>query len=473
MDDYLRINWYRRCLIPYESAVSFLSRFCALNRIKVDHCYTFLGLESEFSLPLDKQQIYKISDLLGEKLEVVQSVFAPSISLNYLGTYSYRDSPYSNPLTFHYCEQCVTDGYHSYLHELPWMKRCPFHDEPINEIFVAHTQGLTRRKRLIRALTDLMEKRSEKWPWLHTDMQETWNLHVVDRISQWLSEVRKKANLLSEGEIWQSQSTNLQDESCLNDVLEQLHTLEPLPRMLEAYVSPIKYNWTVNIRKFPVDARSDFERIVPRLGFNLILEIYIYIGAHSNHPPTFSACLHKAKENIRKLHPKCSCRWGRAKGNWGRHYWVKRLHQGDWFWDSQCPYDVAIENLELGWGRADSIQWGPTADRRYIQMARFIKELHLLGVISYTSEAFLNEHQELILYPKVDPFCEWVLNSPFSELLNAAAEFEIIAKEEQLLSWIRAIESGEEPTARLLTSQSIRLCITGEGMTLIKWRRHV
>lgn len=472
MRDYLSINWYTGCLMPYESVISFLSRFCSLNNIKLDACYSYLGLESEFFLPLSSKKISELSNLLREDLGTIQGVFAPSITLENFGVYKHKDPIYSVPLKLSYCERCIALGYHSYLHELSWMKRCPFHDQPIKELLINGPASLTRRKRLIKKFTTLMEKNAPQWPWLHREDFESLDQPILERLRQWLIDAKRQVDVLSEGEVWQSLATDSSDESRLSETIEQLHTLAPIPKLLAPYLLPVQGHWSVALIKFPKEARDDYERIVPGFGFGLILEIFIYIGAHSNNPPKFIEYLANVKHRINEIHSICKCEWWRAKANWGKHYWIRNSRGARGFYevDAQCPYDVALDTLELGWGKASDIQWGPTADKHYCRMAKFIQELSALGIVGYTPDALVKDGH-FVYYPQVDPFCEWILNSPFSDLLNAAAELEIDATGSQLLEWIDAINSGEDPRTLSMSGQSIHLCRTEEGMTLIRWRR--
>ena len=131
------LNWWRGNLRPYESGGSFIARFCKLNGISPRACLDFFGDEFKrfawHGEPLSNDEIQRIALLLDEPLEVLDSVCNPTLSLCDAGVYTVRPPQRIWRWSVFICPHCAEVGFHSYLHELVWLKCCPFHGVPLRQ----------------------------------------------------------------------------------------------------------------------------------------------------------------------------------------------------------------------------------------------------------------------------------------------------------------------------------------------------
>ncbi|WP_176072378.1 hypothetical protein [Paraburkholderia mimosarum] len=126
MTAYPSVNWWPGNLRPYESRLSVVVRFRELNGISSHRCLNFLNvtLDSDSSLP--QEEAARLSKILHEALPDVRAIFSPSIVFANCGRYAPPPDRRARH-SVRYCDECAQRGYHSYLHELNWLSRCPFH----------------------------------------------------------------------------------------------------------------------------------------------------------------------------------------------------------------------------------------------------------------------------------------------------------------------------------------------------------
>lgn len=142
------INWWPGALRPFESALSFASRFCELNAISLAQYELFFGIDANSAGKLATHDIQRIASLLDEDEELVQSVFCQPISVS--DCVEHRSPQLRNRLgDIQYCPKCIELGYHSYVHEMPWLAKCPFHLVSLHtaQPAIPHS-GPTRLKRM-------------------------------------------------------------------------------------------------------------------------------------------------------------------------------------------------------------------------------------------------------------------------------------------------------------------------------------
>lgn len=78
MDSYLTINWWTGNLPPYESIMSFLTRFCVLNRITIEQATQYLGVSLGRGSTND--DVERVANILKEDISTVRTVLMPSLT---------------------------------------------------------------------------------------------------------------------------------------------------------------------------------------------------------------------------------------------------------------------------------------------------------------------------------------------------------------------------------------------------------
>jgi hypothetical protein len=255
-------------------------------------------------------------------------------------------------------------------------------------------------------------------------------------------------------------------------LIGQLRSLEVIPQKIEHLFTTLGDPWQIELRRFPIEIKNNFNLVTSSHDFKLLFEYFKTVERYSNKRESYMELLSEAQSELMKNHTQCKCNWGRRKDGYYNH-WV-RVDPDQWpHWCCICPYEVAIEELEFGWGQTEK-----GLSRRQVQDERmnFIlhsKKYHDAGFIGYTAEANVSDDGQLYLYPQVWPCCEWIDNFKLGNLLNAIAEFQIELAYDSLILWLNNIEDGDRPDNRNDPSCCLFLCETEEGLTLIKWTRKI
>lgn len=463
------INWWPGALRPFESTLSFSTRFCELNAINLAQYQCFFGVELSNEGQLPYSDICRIASLLNEDVNVVKSVFDQSVRVS--DGVEHR-SPALNRLSeLQYCSKCVELGFHSYIHEMPWLAKCPFHLTTLTKTYCPGVpRGASQMQRMV-TLRELMVSSCRTWP-----RPNRADLHVAELVDNaylqsltcWIKSAGRSADRLSTGQIWDSGQYNNYAEKSYAHSIGRLRRLEKMPRLIEPLFTTIGEKWTLVIRHFSLDVKNELQRLREFAPFWRIFSFYKSAGARSNNPPAFIAKLHLAQKMLKKRHGTCQCGWGRSPLGWSSH-WVSTDPSGWPYWQLKCPYEVAIDDLELGWGYPERLLSNRQVGE---QLLRFIELSHIMrdaGLVNYAREANVSPEGYLYAYPQVWPCCEWNTNSPLTELMSTAAEFEVDTALRRTLKWLVAIAQGEPPHNTDMPAACVRLCETKRGLSLIKW----
>jgi hypothetical protein len=464
---YLSINWWEGNLRPYESLTLFVIRFCDLNGTTPAQCCEYLGLADEYSIPSDAD-MERIAVVLNENLTVVRTVFEPSITLGDCGRYCPPQSE-AHPSIVRYCEACAVHGYHSYLHEIHWLLKCPFHMCDLKRCPETRYTGAAAVRRR-SALKHVMQKNWSKWP---RAADTPFTLHeggVLGRLEEWVLSASGAARRLSKGQIWHSGEGEFIAEKSLGQAIGRLRTLTPMPREIEPIFTDIGETWELHTYRFPMPCKEELKRIEPHFGFSSIFDLYKKVSAWSAVQPAFVVQRLRTQEAIKKRHGTCHCSWGKVINGWSYH-WENVNPEDSPHWGSTCPYDVAVEELERRWGRAELV-----LSRRHAENALFYfisqsYAMHSLELIVYTKDAKLSSEGQLYAYPQVWPCCEWASESPLAALLDLAGSFEVETVADSLWNWLNAIDTGASPRGRVESTSCLRLCEEEDGLVLINWSR--
>lgn len=467
MSAYPSVNWWPGNLRSHESIFSFLYRFCALNGTSLAQGLDYFRLKSESSA-LSDADIKRVASLLNEDLTVVRSVFAPSITLDHCGSYGMvSGTPY--PDRVRYCEDCAARGYHSYLHETPWLSKCPFHQTELQTCSSTSIYGSLASRRAM-AFKQLMTSKCLNWPSIEGQPTDKNAQDRLKLLEEWVARASKAAQKLSRGEIWRA---------CISDfagvTAEQmfgcLHAIAPIPSELEPLLCAPIVNWKKSVRRFPLTAKIELERVNRYFKFNDLFDFYKQVCANSLCPPPFATKCEAARKAITKRHKEDRCHWNRVDTGWYHFHWIREAPD-DWsHWSHICPYGLALEELGVGWGRWQQI----LTRRQSFQVRKLFVDLaftaHNAGLITFTPGADVSPAGYLDLTQQVCPCCEWVTESPLTDLLNIAAELEVNSIYQALRRWLDRIERGGHPRNRVDPFGCIRLVETDKGLSLIHWRR--
>lgn len=465
MSAYPSVNWWPGNLRSHESILSFLCRFCALNGTSLAQGLYHFKLESESSV-LSDADIERIASMLNEDVTVVRSVFAPSITLDHCGNYGVESGPYC-PDQVRYCENCAAHGYHSYLHEARWLSKCPFHQTELNTFGPTSVYGSLASRRAAAFIT-LMKSKSVNWPsieGLHADESAQNRLYLLE---EWVARVSLVAREQSKGEIWLARIsefswiTGVQIFGCL-------HAFSPIPIELQSLISVPIEKWTKNVRRFPLKAKTELERLKSYFKFADLFDFYKRVRSISLSPPRFVKKCDAAMTAIRKRHKEDHCRWNRVEIGWYNYRWIREEVEDCSRWSRICPYALALEELEVGWRC-----WLQHSTNResYTMMRLFIifaSSVYNAGLITFTPGAEVSPKGYLTLTQPIWPCCEWVLDSPLTNVLNAAAELEVESISQALFRWLDRIERGGHPGKRADPYGCLRLVETDKGLSLIHW----
>lgn len=472
MEDSTRsINWWRGALRPFESLRSFAARFCVLNGIDIKEFENFFGIQAAEQRQLCDGDLCKIASILGEDLDFIKSTFLPLIKADD-SLADRRLRSLQKHWGIQYCRQCVRLGYHSYFHEIPWLRRCPFHFCELDyESHGSVISGRLIRFRGIDTIIRLMMSNCRFWPrWNDGDRAATVFRHnpYVRLLSDWLVNVRTSAQKKVSGRIWLSDGQIELQEGSYEHFMARLKSLEKVPSLLEDLFQTNKIKWHFTTYRYPSGTRKELLRAIKYAPLQMIFYLYKCVCAYSGRPQDFVMRLSSAQAMLREMHGECHCTWGWEQARWSGH-WVKVNSRGLPHWGYKCPYECALEELELGWGHPNRVL---SARKAWQAEADFINQTPLLkdaGLINYTTDAVVLANGYLAVAPQNWPCCEWNEESPLTTLLSTAAGCEIEVTARRIFTWLNAIDRGEKPYGQDLSMGVVQIRDTGTGLSLTQW----
>ncbi|CAN7773185.1 hypothetical protein LJR296_007516 [Cupriavidus necator] len=111
-----------------------------------------------------------------------------------------------------------------------------------------------------------------------------------------------------------------------------------------------------------------------------------------------------------------------------------------------CPYDVALNELQLGWGRSDLALSNRQAEQERQRFCSVSRAMRDLGLIRYTRDA-----------------------ATLTAVLEMALAWEIELTFDALTTWLDDIDRGVDPLEHDDSKSCVRLCETDDGLLLIRW----
>lgn len=462
---YPSVNWWPGNLRSYESRLSFLVRFRQLNGITARRCLEFLNIPLAENTLLRAGEIARLSSLLHEAFPAVAAAFAPSVLFINCGRYA---PPVSERYPHHvgYCETCAQHGYHSYLHETYWLAKCPFHMTELKKISIANsTTSVAVRK--MAALDLVMRENCKTWPHGVDNSFPAEGQGQAASLERWVTRAEAEAARLSDGEIWLSGDDPFLGPVPLRQIFGQLRTLVPIPEEIEPLFAEPGGRWSMEVRSFPPRVRTELDRLSSRLSFDRIFGYYKRISAWSGSRSSFVTRLKAVQDLLKARHGSCTCEWKQVNTGW-EAYWINAC-AGEERRDHACPFEIALNELELGWGRSDRVLSSRKAEDERLRIAYLSSDMHDAGLINYKRGVLMSPDGHLIVDQDTRSACEWILQSPLTELLDVAACWEIESAYEALSEWLDNIEQGLHPGQRDDSKYCVRLREADNGLSLVRW----
>ncbi len=466
MTAYPSVNWWPGNLRPYESRVSFLNRFRELNVISARRCLQFLNISPEANAALQADEIAALSSILRESPSDIQALFDRSIRFVDCGRYA----PPRNVRDRHfvrYCETCANRGYHSYLHEAEWLARCPFHMCELKDAWTGkHTGSIAVQ--YMDALNAVMQEHCKSWHHCDSGFPVREQGHVVF-LGDWVARASLAAAHISRGEIWCSEQDAIFGDLSLAQVFGQLRALAPMPKLIEPLLTETGDAWHIENRQFPAEAKSELQRLKALgLSFSRALEVYQCIGWFSTDPPSFVVCFKAVQNSLRTRHGNCHCEWGLSRGGWESH-WIRVYAEERAYSSVPCPFDVALTELDSGWGDPGLALMGRKAVQEQLRFIFLSHEMHAAGLLRYAKDAEVSSDGYLYIGQDITSCCVWVAESPLTEILDTASRWEIESAYSALSTWLDEIEQGLRPGQRDDPKYCVRLRETDDGLSLVRW----
>ncbi|MDR6476198.1 hypothetical protein J2778_003698 [Paraburkholderia graminis] len=466
MAAYPSVNWWSGNIRRFESRVSFALRFRELNCISGRKCLDFLSINPVDDTPVGSGDIKRLSAILGEPLSDVESLFARSMGFDDCGRYAPPRRGRGRQFV-RYCDVCANCGYHSYLHELEWLAKCPFHGCELKEAWIGKHAGSIALQHM-DALNAVMHNQCGSWPHYDNDFPAANQEHIV-ALENWVVRARRAATRASDAEIWCSAPHAILGNISLAQAFGQLRALACMPEVIEPFVIETGGTWRVQRRQFPNEAKLEIERLdILGVSFSRVLEAYQSIAYVSAGPPPFVTRLEQAKNALQERHGRCHCEWGLFRGGWESH-WVKVYPDEQQYRSLSCPFEVALEELERGWGGPGEALIGRKAVQEQLRFIFLAHEMHTAGLIRYKSDADVSSDGYLYVGQDLTSCCIWEEKSPLTKLLDTASTWEIDSACSALSMWLDDIEEGVRPAQRDDPKYCVRLGKAGTGLSLIRW----
>lgn len=460
MATYPRLNWWPGNLRPYESASSFIARFGELNGISGKECRAFLA---GFGVDTRDVAFPRLAEMLNEPSSVVTTVFGPLISL--ADCAEYRLPPLQNSQSLRYCPVCATSGYHSYLHEIPWLAKCPFHGAALKEHFLAVRMNAADT-RSSEAFRSLMMEASTQWP---RALDESATIHergCLGLLSDWCSRATVASKAMSVGQIWRAGAEHCTDLS-IGEAIGLLRSLAPMPEQIQPLFVDVGHLWRVETRHFPAESRQALVTISPPLLVQTFLDYYKHCTVRTRTVTTFMILATCWKEELKQRHGECHCCWGRTGTGWNQT-WIQ-VHEDEWpQWNLLCPYQIAIEELDRCSGDVFVGLNRSQRDRAESQDIGASTYMYELGMVKWPEDAGIPSN-EIKFFPQNLVHLVWQGSSVLNSLLEALAEQEIEQLGAALTVWLDAISLGSHPAAKREITKSVRLRESEKGLSLVTW----
>lgn len=444
------IIWWPGKIRFYESIYSFKKQFCLLNGISgKQYDEYFHTCFSQRDLPNYK----KFAALANEHELAIASMFGPVTDLFCIERPQIYSGRSGHPKSIRYCPRCIQFGYHSYLHNISWVKRCPFH---LNILKETHEDNFV----------ELMERNCIDWPRnseCDAALMTAEHNGYVQLILQWLKNVSPKMATLAKSEIWKIGDYERCDPEQIDIVFGHLCSIEKLPDVLDEIV--IKPRQWISVEKELSKMESNaLLELLQRHGIDLLYRYFKVASAHSSKPAKFVESYEAFQSQLTAAHEHAHCEWQQAAAG-TRQYWVRRNSAS--FSSSECPYDFVSKMLQINWGKAELVLSGKNKTNYRCEFLYLTTFLRNEGFFKHISGSDLSGDGALAFDWELLSNCVW-RRGPIFKVLNYIAEFELALEFSVLTNWLENIESGIAPNQAFQTFGSVCLLSVGEKIILIR-----
>ncbi len=467
------ISWFPGQLLPYESVVSFVSRFCQLNGVSPSRCLQYFRFDNREidRLPLSLPHMLRIAEQLGEPLEIVKTVFAPPLQSNHLGVHENTDSRDSG-LSFtgiSWCARCLQKGFHSSLHQENWIVRCPMHSTDLDgrDNVNGPAMGTIRA---VKRFSNEVTKACPMWP--HVDVAESAVFTEIARaLHAWaLLAAFKLRSLLGD---FRDSDARLSRLSVIS-MIERFDAVHPLPAEFCEIVVGHAPVALVEVRVLAVKFAAAVDQALATYSWRSLFRIFHSSFVYSGTKSSWSEQLRAGQDLLRRGHTHgekfamCNCKWQYARSpNYGRGRWQKRV--GEWWLGVQqvCPVEHAIELLEEEFGNFELFL---TRHQRLGQREDYLEEVKNLQRQGYIKRSEAWQFKE-----PVDPQLQragsfqWAAPQALTVTLEAWCGAMITDRVKNLAKWLLELEQGSSPHRHSTLSDAVQLCRIEERYLIVRW----
>ncbi|MGF6444733.1 hypothetical protein [Paraburkholderia youngii] len=389
-----------------------------------------------------------------------------SRSVDFLGSGRYASEQKRRLREICYCKVCIQDGYHSYFHEMPWLSMCPFHNVKLEKVFGEHKPSIAESR--IAALELLLSESCMSWPHCqdHFPLVES---DVAISIAAWVARARAAAASMSLGEVWCLGEDDSGGGVSLSQSLGQLRVLEVMPDLIEPLFIKQRGKWDLEVLEFPMYVKLELSRLKRlNIKFGDLYEFYKEVTSHAPKKPVFVERANHFVDVLRARHGSCTCRWALVPDPW-EYKWAEVDPGSHFGWRSLCPFQIAIEELNVMRKMPEESTITRKKIENRILLSLVSRQMLDANLISYTKDAKVSAGGYLTIDESVARACIWRPQSPLTDLLNTAAEWEVDVTFDALKAWLDDIEHGAQPFNQDRPKYSLRLRETSSGMSLVKW----
>lgn len=112
-----------------------------------------------------------------------------------------------------------------------------------------------------------------------------------------------------------------------------------------------------------------------------------------------------------------------------------------------CPFDVALAELDRGWGHPGLRLLGRKAVQERVLFTALSWEMHAAGLMRYTKDAKISPDGNPYIDQDVASCCKWNRDSPLTELLDTACGGEIESAFSELSVWMTLNRAADRRNA--------------------------
>lgn len=456
--DKANLNWGRGRLLPYESPVSFLSKFCLLNWISPDQARLFFQSQCKVNWNVDGIDIIDCDNLksvLNEDAECINTLPRDSLDL-IIGFDSVNNgvaldsllSRQRSSYLFKFCPACMQLGYHASFHEFDWLLKCPIHSEILLKVykFYPHRNYISF-KNYFKDFVDYINLLCPSW------LEIKHNNEIFHNFKSLQFENFKKWVLISKTKVIEFNNSialksdgGTYEEDNIEDYFSRLNCLSPTPDSVKKILHHKIYNKSPKIiHSYKPKFLKEIGNISSKFNWDSFKYFYRIYASLTNRN-----CPHRvlAGEMIKSLSEHsnhCSCEWFHEN-----HRWYKYIQDSSckvvsspksrigniplWI---NCPYNFINETLKVDWF---DFQDSSTSKVKFEVWRNYLNSLESLAKIGYFIKDNSDEYSNHFNARGV-----LNLSKHFTQEVEELLFLELDEWLKQSFEWLAYIKSGMRP----------------------------